>query len=271
MFRNQAVFTVLVVLMAAGCHSPVKKEEGKVAAKPAPVVTQKEPARIEQTPSALPGTYVSLDTVVHHDTIKVVLYNNTMIKCSLNRLSDTYNAAQNSEDWEHNRDFPGQDNIPNRVDAILVPGIKKPQKFILNDSLLIIPVASSFTTGGILLFVLERTKKKLSFPKGDKANPIIQGPEYIYVDLKKNVIIGHDGNEIYDDEENAGDGEPGRFLIYRYKISNRHFVLTDVVASYIKQFDEGLLTVDTVGSYERAFYNFIIKHENWQRDKYDCK
>jgi hypothetical protein len=262
MLRKQFNFGLLLCVVAlTSCHSSANKGTGQSVQKKDPVKVVSQSA----APQKPTDTYVILDTVVKRDTIKVVLYNGTMIRCSVNQFSDTYNAASNNQQWDNLFEQYCHNNAP----FIFIPNQKKPQKFILNDSLLIIPVPSSSPTGGMLLFLLNRTKNSLVFSKPDDDNPVIHAPYYIYVDIKNNTIIDHDRKEIYDEEEYSGDEQNGRFVVYRYKISNKHFIRSDVAASYLKQFNGADFIEDSTGSHERTFYNYVASHENWKRDKYD--
>ena len=149
---------------------------------------------------------------------------------------------------------------------VIVSGENKPVKFILNDSLLIIPMSCGYMRmdGAVQLYLLNRTKTSIRFAQGK--NPITQYPFYMYVDLKRNAIINYYYHEIYDDEANADDGQKGRFLINRYKISNKQFVKTDEVASYYPKFEK--VDLDSLPNLI-AFYNAIVNKENWKRDRYN--
>ena len=68
-----------------------------------------------------------LDTVAGKDTLKVVLFRDSMIRCSINNLADTFNAARDYMHW----DTSFSDYLSYNVAPILIPGEKKPKKFIL--------------------------------------------------------------------------------------------------------------------------------------------
>ena len=269
MERKQNLYGLLFCVWAlTSCHSPANKGNGQGVPKKDTVKT------IAQAPpqKKATGAFVILDTVAGKDTLKVVLFRDSMIRCSINNLADTFNAGPLNLYWDTSSFKNG-----NLAPSIIVPGYKKPRGFILNDSLLLITVPS--WRGNMALFLLNRTKTSLRFTKRNKDNPIFHTPYYIYVDMKNNISIDHDGGKVYDDEDVGDYGqEHGRFLIYRYKIEpfhtghtggDKHFVQTGLVASSLKELDRMYTVDDSKDSNERAFYNIIVHNENWKRDRYD--
>lgn len=250
-------YIVLGVVAMASCHSPTKKEAVQTVANPAPVVIQKESTPIVNTPTASPGTYVILDTIIRRDTLKVVLYDKTMIRCSFNRLSAVLDARSEVRAWDSSYAI---------CNCMLPPNKWKPVNLIMNDSLLIISTTCGYMAmdGATHIYLLYRTKKSLKFAKGK--NPIAQYPCTMYVDLKNNTIMGYYYHEIYDDEPDAGEGQYGRWLVGRYKIINRSFVFMGTAAVYYPQYDEVDLDNDST---LRPFYKTVIQKENWKRDSYD--
>ena len=261
--EKEIKYWLLIILFGcgvafAGCHSSADKRSVLKIQKRDTVKV------ITESKKKAPDRYVILDTVAGKDTIRVVLYNNTMIKCTLNNLSDTYNAANEYQYWDTSYANYSKYNVA----PIIVPGKRNPVKFILNDTMLLMSIESSNTTGGMMLFLLSKTKNSLKFASEDSANPIILRPFYIYVDIRNNIIIDHDYREIYDDYDHAGDEEYGRYLIYRFRIVKKRFIQTDLDASFFNGFEKLDMEDNPIGD-SRTFYNIILKNENWKRDRYD--
>ncbi len=240
-------FVILV-----GCHCAVKKDTAQGLQKKEAV----KYAVHKEAPQKSYPIFDVFDTIIKKDTIKVVLYNQTMIKCSLNQLYDTFNAEHEGIGWD--TQYYSYHNIA----PILVPGEKKPENCLLNDSIMIIPICN--WRGNTILFLLNRTNKSLKFAKGNGTNPIYEGSYYIYVDLKNNIIIGHGMRSMYDNSNGITVWTP--YKISRYRIEYKHFVRTDLDTSSYKE----LVNADGIEFYKGAmkFYNIVLHHISWERDKY---
>ena len=205
------------------------------------------------------GTYLIIDTIAGKDTIKVVLYNSTMIKCSVNSFSDTINVVQNGINW----DTSYSEYSKNEEAPILIPGIIKPQKFISNDSLLLIPVCDgNFRTQ---LYMINRKRNGIKFSGHDVVYTLFTSSHFIYIDLNHNVILNYADKIYIDTLVNGVEEEISRYPIFKYKIEHKQIVQTNSAISYFKQFDK--LDMEKLNDI-RAFYDIILQKENWKRDRY---
>ena len=271
MVRSQISFRFSFVLLGfsiaiASCNYTARKnavqdQSKKDSAKPV--------IKAETMKGAFP-TFVVLDTVVGTDTIKFTMYSDSLVRCSVNRLCDSCNCGGRFEHWDSSFGDYG---------LIMVPDKKKLQKFILNDSILIVPVSFGFMrmNGGVALFLINRTKHSLKFADANKHNPIRTGSSNAYIDLKNNQIINYYYTPEYDNVD-AGECnlDHPRYLVYRYKIAavksipggQRHFIQTDEVAASSKELDKVEVFIGE-DSIDRVFYTWLVRKENWKRDKYD--
>ena len=251
-FSNKIGYAVLATIAMASCHSSVSKQALQN-------IEKKDTAKaISQQVSV---SYMALDTIVDRDTIKVVLYGNTRIRCSINKLSDTINIAQSGINW----DTSSESYINDDVMPILIPNEKKPVKFILNDSLLLLPICDG--NARTLLYLLNRTKTSLKFSGQDMAYSLLTSSYYIYIDLKHNTIINY-ADEIYlDTLVNGIEEQIRRYPIFRYKIEHKRIVQINSAVCYFKEFEQ-LDMKDNELKDVQTFYNIILHHEDWEHDKY---
>jgi len=230
------------------CHSPANKGNGQGVPKKDTVKT------IAQAPpqKKATGAFVILDTVAGKDTLKVVLFRDSMIRCSINNLADTFNAARDYMHW----DTSFSDYLSYNVAPILIPGEKKPKKFILNDSLVVIPLCVG--NSNMQLYLLNKTKKSLKFALKNGFNVFYSSSFYSYVDLKHNTIINY-ADRIY---IARGPGEDHWvFPVFRYKIAHKHIVEINSSAVYFKEFERlDMENTDDI----RTFFNNIVHHFNWK-------
>ena len=217
MERKQNLYGLLFCVVAlTSCHSPANKGNGQGGAKKDTVKTIAQ----APPPNKATSTFVILDTVAGRDTIKVVLYRDSMIRCSINNLSDTFNAARDYMHW----DTSYSNLINEEVAPILIPRKKKPAKFILNDSLFIFPLFNeNFRTK---LYLVNRTKTSLKFAENGLAGSY-SSSYYIYVDLKKNIIYTLSAID-YSDSSGTNPKKPHfPYEFDRYKIFGKHLVNTE--------------------------------------------
>ena len=207
-------------------------------------------------------TFVVLDTIVGRDTVRFVLFDDSLISCSINNLRDTFNSGGKLAHWDSSFANKG---------LIMVPGRKRRQELILNDSILIVPVHYGFMSfsEGVALFLLNRTRASLKFARGDENNPIRFGSHFPYVDIKGNQVISCYYRQMYNDQDagNGGD-EHGRYELYRFRIEHKQFVKTNYAVSCSKEL-ERVPMYDPEDSDLMAFYTLIAQHEDWLRDRYD--
>ncbi len=264
MLRRQIGFRFSVVLLSiavtiASCHNSTGKVT--VPDSRAKKDSLKAVEKTETHKGPFP-TFVILDTVVGSDTMKFTMYGDSLVKCSINRLSDTSNCGGHFEHWDSSFGDYG---------LIIVPDKMKLQKFILNDSILIVPVSYGFMrmSGGVALFLLNRTKYSLKFAPVNTDNPCRIGSECPYVDIKSNQIIDYYYHAIYNDEDygNGGD-EHGRYMTFRSRIKNKQFVQADEIAASSKEIEK-LELFDPGNSDLIAYYTLLAHHEDWNRDRYD--
>jgi hypothetical protein len=259
MFKWQVKFGLLVYAVALiSCHSSAPKAAVQSVQKKDTVKAVVQKADKKEAPHFL----ITIDTIVNKDTLKVVWCENGLIKCSLNQLLDS--IINPNVSWDI-RDAISQ--LDGGLDRILVPYNRKPRKFILNDEVVLISLVD--WKGRANLFILNRTKTSLKFAKEDDCNPICKESTYIYVDLKHNIIINHGGQDKYEHGKYSDAGNDASsnspYWIYRYQITNRHFVQTKLDTLFFKEF----LKIDVNDcNGAQIFYNIIAHRESRELDKY---
>jgi len=258
MLKKQNLYGILLpVAVLVACHSSENKE-------PQQDIQKKDIVKSvigKEASKKLPDSFLILDTIVGGDTLKVVLYDRTRLRCSLNNLSDTINIKQSGIGWDTSYSSYINDNVA----PILIPGIKKPQKFILNDSLLLLPICDG--NWRTLLYLLNITKSSLKFSGEDVVYTLLTSSYYIYVDLKNNTIINYADRIYIDTVINGISRQIRRYPIFRYKIINKKIVQINSAISYFKEFNQ-LEMDNNKQKHVRTFYNTIVQRENWKRDKY---
>ncbi|HTA27973.1 MAG TPA: hypothetical protein VK809_09295 [Bacteroidia bacterium] len=261
MKKRGAFFTVSVLLSYGialiGCQQgkkkatekSVKADSGNVFVKP-------------QDKNTDSHFLIPIDTIIGKDTIKVKWYQNGLVCCSLNSMSDT--ITNTDVKWDP-VDFKYLKE--EGLKRIILQGEQVPLNLVMSDKIIIINLVD--WKGRAVLFLLNRTINEIKFTKQDEFNPIAEESGYVYVDLKNGVILDHGRQDNYDHGKNADAGddkwEGSPYWIYRFKIKDNRFVQTDLDTSFFKEF----LKLD-LGSMEdnRTFYTILLKKENWQRDRY---
>ena len=238
------------------CNSQVNKQQHSFTNSSSQTIVK------DSSKQRLPVNWVALDTIVGKDTIKMVIYGDTIIKCSLNQLADTlYNHYIITGSWDK-KDIDAGALQSNTDKLILVPGSKKPRQFILNDTMLIISICD--WKGRALLYLLNRTPNSICFAKKSEKNPVGAEGYYVYVDIKNDVIIDY-GDRIHPGGDNGDGNIYAPYKIERFRIKNRRFVYSDCDTSFYKQFLK--LDMDSLKDV-RTFYEIIAHKENWKRNKY---
>lgn len=236
------------------CHSGKNKSAANAIQHKdtAAIVVKKES---EKKP---PESFLILDTIVKNDTLKVLWYQNGSIKCLLNGFSDSIEDADIS--WDI-RDSLSQ--LADGFNRIITPYNHKPLKFLLNNKVLLFTLVD--WKGRANLFLLNRTKTALKFAQQNDDNPICRESGYVYVDLKHNNILEHgrqDRRE-HDKQADALDDTSSNvpYWIYQYKITDKHFVQTDLDTAFFKEFLK--IDVDEAKG-ARIFYTIIAQRQNWK-------
>jgi len=142
-----------------------------------------------------------VDTIIGGNFYKVVWFNDGIVKFEMNHVSDSIK-------WFPYDELADKENHS----AIILPYKKKAEKIVITKSKIYFSLVD-FKGRAVLFNLNVLANNKVLFSKNTKTNPIIRESRFVYINIKKDLIINNGG------KHKLADGLIGKsYDIYEYKI-----------------------------------------------------